>query len=64
MLTSEEVEGEGNLAVGEKIPSSSVKGVAVDGGDAEALPAEACGLPCETTWSPCGDGVKADEDQE
>ena len=61
MLAGDEIEREGNLTICDHVPSSAVQHVAVDAGDAYALPAQPRRLPRDAVPSPCHDRVKADE---
>ena len=61
MLASEEIEREGNLTICHHVPSSALQYVAVDAGDAYALPAQPRRFPRDAVPTPCHDRVKADE---
>ncbi len=64
MLAVAEVDGEGDVLIGEHVPPCSVQGILFDAGDANALPAEALGVPGLTVRAPGVDGVEACEDEQ
>jgi len=63
MLAGAEINGEGNIFVGAKIPAGAVECIAFDARDADALPTKALGLPCFAIGSPCDQGVEAGEEE-
>lgn len=64
MLAGAEIDGEGDLFIGEEVPADAFENVALDGGDADALPTETLGVPGFAVGSPAEDGVEASEEDE
>ena len=64
-----EVDGELDLMVGVHVPAEAVQrvcpvGIHTEAGDADTLPTEACGLPCEAVRAPGDERMEADEDEQ
>lgn len=64
MLAGSQIDGEGTLLIGEEVPAGSVKRVAFNAADLDALPTQLAGLPCLTGCVPREDGVEASEEQQ
>lgn len=56
-----QVDGEGDVGVGEQVPACSVEEVAFDADDGDAFRGEACGLPGFAVGSPGEQGVMSDK---